>query len=362
MDVDILKPNTGFLTVERPSASASAAASTPNSASHSKTVSSGSATPETPDSEHARRYAEPVSEGEEDEDMDMAPARDEGKRMGLSVEEAAGAIAFRERMLKERMRAAAAASSSPGNGRNGVASHANGAGEGPSAIHSEDEGEEGDWEEEGDERTPFLAGKNRRASRTGSNQNQNGNGNGTVERPAIKLNINPLAPSTEVYDKVKTALEEQEQNRSRSRSQIHDGEQHNGEGDDLEEGGGAAARARARAAGDDRILVNDVVAPKGKRVAIPIRIEPKVYFATERTFLVSSPPFLLHPTSELTHTAPFIYHRNGSTSQSTSAPSPQPFSISFPQKTTTASSPPHSSPSPRSSPSSIPRVYSCTGR
>lgn len=293
MDVDILKPNTGFLTVERPSGP-----STSNSASHSKTaserhVSSGSATPETPDDERARiqsrRYAEPVSEGEEDEDMDMAPARDEGKRMGLSVEEAAGAIAFRERMLKERMSAAAAAaSSSPGNGRDGVASDANGAGEGPSAIHSEDEGEDGDGEEEGDERTPFLAGKNRRASRTGSNQN--GSGNGTVERSAIKLNINPLAPSTEVYDKVKTALEarELEQNRSRSRSHTRDGEQHDGEGEgEGEDGADLEAAGRSRAAGDDRILVNDVVAPKGKRVAIPIRIEPKVYFATERTFLVS---------------------------------------------------------------------------
>lgn len=84
MDVDILKPNTGFLTVERPSA--------PNSNTHSKStserhISSGSATPDTPQTPEDERkrlgYAEPVSEGEEDERMDVGPARDEGRRMEL---------------------------------------------------------------------------------------------------------------------------------------------------------------------------------------------------------------------------------------------------------------------------------------
>jgi len=36
---------------------------------------------------------------------------------------------------------------------------------------------------------------------------------------------------------------------------------------------------------DDRILERNVRAPAGKRISIPVRIEPKVYFAAERTFL-----------------------------------------------------------------------------
>jgi uncharacterized membrane protein YidH (DUF202 family) len=36
---------------------------------------------------------------------------------------------------------------------------------------------------------------------------------------------------------------------------------------------------------EDRLLVRDWSAPSGKRIAVPVRIEPKVYFANERTFL-----------------------------------------------------------------------------
>ena len=41
---------------------------------------------------------------------------------------------------------------------------------------------------------------------------------------------------------------------------------------------------------NERLLERNWVAPAGKRVAVPVRIEPKVYFASERTFLVSSIP------------------------------------------------------------------------
>ena len=47
-------------------------------------------------------------------------------------------------------------------------------------------------------------------------------------------------------------------------------------------GGVGASRA-----GDDRVLERNWTAPAGKRIAVPVRIEPKVYFASERTFLVS---------------------------------------------------------------------------
>jgi hypothetical protein len=37
---------------------------------------------------------------------------------------------------------------------------------------------------------------------------------------------------------------------------------------------------------DDRVLTREWHGPTGKRIAIPVRVEPKVYFAAERTFLV----------------------------------------------------------------------------
>ena len=89
MDVDITKPDTGFRSVARP---------------HTRTPSrrsSGAPTPDPNDSEGAT-YVEPVSEGEGDEDMDIAPARDEGARIGIANAQAADAIAFREKHLKER--------------------------------------------------------------------------------------------------------------------------------------------------------------------------------------------------------------------------------------------------------------------
>ena len=48
----------------------------------------------------------------------------------------------------------------------------------------------------------------------------------------------------------------------------------------------AQVSARSNETGDDRTLTREWRAPPGTRIAIPIRIEPKVYFATERTFLV----------------------------------------------------------------------------
>ena len=68
------------------------------------------------------------------------------------------------------------------------------------------------------------------------------------------------------------------------------------EDDEDDEGEGLGmARARAQRArgegpstnGDDRLLERNWRAPRGKRIAVPVRIEPKVYFAAERTFFVS---------------------------------------------------------------------------
>lgn len=67
MDTDILKPDTGALTIERPMQASSSKGTSEFSASGVK--SSGGTTPD--DSNPA--YVEPVSEGEEDEAMDLAP-------------------------------------------------------------------------------------------------------------------------------------------------------------------------------------------------------------------------------------------------------------------------------------------------
>ncbi|KXN88628.1 Vacuolar transporter chaperone 4 [Leucoagaricus sp. SymC.cos] len=141
MDIDILKPDTGYLSViERPAAASSKGSS-------SRQPSTGSHSPE------FEGYTEPLSEGEEEE-MDIAPAKNEGQRTGLSGAAVEEAIAFREQMLKRR--------------------------------------------------------------------------------------------------------EEQE---------MADGLNTKGE------------------TGDDRIMVRDWTAPTGKRISVPVRVEPKVYFAAERTFL-----------------------------------------------------------------------------
>ena len=64
VDVDILKPDTGALQIERPLHTSSRGTS-----SSERQGSSGDLTPDP----SGRAYAEPVSEGEEDEDMDLAP-------------------------------------------------------------------------------------------------------------------------------------------------------------------------------------------------------------------------------------------------------------------------------------------------
>ena len=222
VDTDILKPDTGSVPFERISA--------PHSRLASTEASSGHLTPETRNSGH--QYTEPVSEGEEDEEMDLAPAKDERKRMGISGQELDEAIAFREKKLKESQK------TSPFN----------------------------DDDDEPDERTPFL--KNRAASMASN------------VKPRT-LSIDPLAPS-HAFDKTLRERLGNELEAGASGAPNRDGrktvnvDEH--EDEDAEES--AAFRS------NERILSRDFRAPEGKRIAVPVRIEPKVYFASERTFLV----------------------------------------------------------------------------
>ncbi len=201
MDVDITKPNTGFMSIERP-----------HTRTPSERRSSGFQTPDATDAEHT--YAEPLSEGEEDEAMDLAPARDEGARIGLAGAQAADAIAYREKQLKERPPQA-----------------------GPSRARSS-------------ECLPVLhAPPTTPAPR----------------RPRMgTLSIDPLAPSSTFDERFKARL------RAVKRAN-EEAEADEGQGDEAE---------------DDRVLTREWRAPPGKRIAVPVRIEPKVHFATERTFLV----------------------------------------------------------------------------
>lgn len=204
MDTDILKPNMGYLTVERPTKN------TPD-------LQSGLLSPLSPDSP-VPSYVEPVSEGEDDEEMDLAPARDEDRRTGLPHEDVAAAIAFREKSLKERDRT----------------SQFNGSSSTP--------------EEACDERTPLL--KLPRLPRT--------------------VSIDPLAPSSAFDENLRERLQANKNAPPRA--------QHG----EVQE---AAGLDEENLREEDRLLVRDWSAPSGKRIAVPVRIEPKVYFANERTFL-----------------------------------------------------------------------------
>jgi len=222
VDTDILKPDTGSVPFER--------RSIPSPGVRSAEGSSGLQTPDRRSSGH--QYTEPVSEGEEDEEMDLAPAKDERRRTGILGQELDEAIAYREKMLKESQAASASRS-----------------------IDSENE-------RSANERIPFL--KNRDKS----------------DAPRVKpraLSIDPLAPS-QAFDKT---LRERLGNQLDS-SPVDTTDQDNGNADDRE--------VEEALRSDERIVSRDFRAPEGKRIAVPVRIEPKVYFASERTFLVRSPP------------------------------------------------------------------------
>ena len=232
MDTDILKPDTGSVPFERKSV--------PPSRLHSAEGSSGVQTPNRRNS--GQQYTEPVSEGEEDEEMDVAPAKDERQRTGISGQELDEAIAYREKMLKEDQ---AVNVSRTGESQTGAGAS---------------------------ERTPFL--KNRTSSPV----------------PHVKpraLSIDPLAPS-QAFDRT---LRERLGNELEPPAAATN--QDNRRPDDVEVD--EALRA------GERILSRDFRAPKGKRIAVPVRIEPKVYFASERTFLVRL--YIYIPTPNLSYRA-----------------------------------------------------------
>ena len=169
---------------------------------------------------------------------------------------------------------------------------------------------EDDEDEEGHnvtERTPFL-------------KTQRGR-NATPSDANLKsraLSIDPLAPSSAFDETLRDRL-------SAERKEDEDDDD-----DELQREDGTG-----EGSGDGRLLERNWRAPPGKKIAVPVRIEPKVYFATERTFLVrpSSSCSVYFPVN-ITHN----FHRNGSTLPSSSELSPQPSSTLFRPKTSSDSS------------------------
>jgi len=96
---------------------------------------------------------------------------------------------------------------------------------------------------------------------------------GSVEKRT--LSINPLAPSTAFDETLKHKLNETQKSQNSAKRQPSE----------ERDGGNLNGDLNGTPSGDDRIMVRDWAAPPGKRISVPVRIEPKVYFAAERTFL-----------------------------------------------------------------------------
>ncbi|KAJ6624040.1 VTC domain-containing protein [Mycena sp. CBHHK59/15] len=262
MDTDILKPDTGYLTIiERPSHVASTSGSMKGS---SERHTSGSHTPADED-DPGPNYHEPVSEGEDDDDRVLGPARDEDKRTGLSRKEVEEAIAYREHMLKARRESDVVARSVSA-GPNGKGSKRRFSG----AQSDADDEDDGDEEDGG----ASVLGRRLEENRTGI----------AIPKPRM-LSIDPLAPSS-VFDETLRDRLRGEQEAARQRRGMREEEEEREEEEtrpapeDEDEDDPLSSRP-----GDERQLSRDVHAPPGKRISVPVRIEPKVYFAAERTFL-----------------------------------------------------------------------------
>ena len=234
VETDIHKPDTGNVSINRP---------TP-ATSHTNTDST--TTPEThspPALGH--HYTEPVSEGEEDEAMAIALPMSENDAARVPLAAALEAIAWREQQHREQN---VEIDKRRTEGRLDV-----------------NEGLPED-RQEAHEDTQFLR-------RGPPKPRENRKGTNT-------LSIDPLAPSVEFDRRFKKKLGRRGRgSRSISRNQ-------SAERLEEEEDAAAPAETSNRNQGGETIYTNAFSAQAGKRIAVPVRVEPKVFFAQERTFLV----------------------------------------------------------------------------
>jgi hypothetical protein len=217
VDIDIRKPDTGNVTIDRP---------TPT-ISHQNTDAST-----TPDHmsgvPHFRAiYTEPVSEGEEDEDMAVGIAVDEIGSARVPLGEALEAIAWREKEIKKQEAELEARLAQKRR-------------DATSSSHADEE----------NERQPFLKDRLK-----------------PIPPPLQRLAIDPLAPASVFDESLQKKLKKVDPRELN---------------EDLDTAGPSNI-----AFDEETNFIRDFVAQPGKRIAVPVRVEPKVYFAQERTFLVS---------------------------------------------------------------------------
>lgn len=234
MDQDIRKPVSAKskILIERPQSNI-----------HSNASMEGSAlpSPAAKSSTSQASYHEPVSEGEDDEEYLVHKAKNEEDHLRLPSDVAAQARAAREHREKYIRDEAA---------RQVGITH------GEAQAQAEDEAESS------------AAVSSSRPARQSRNQQQYD----------ASLRIDPLA-SSDRFDKNMQLLDDksmkklQEAAKDRREDQVEEGEEEEEE-DDEEEGDSERV-----------IYVDQFRAPPGKKIAIPVRVEPKVVFAAERTFL-----------------------------------------------------------------------------
>ena len=230
MDQDIRKPV---------SAKSKVLIERPRSTTHSSAQTSAPESPVVPS------YREPVSEGEDDEEYLVQAAKNEEVHLRLPPDATAQARAARDfREQKIRDEAAATAESS------------------------------------------------RAATKEGPSESAASRANKTKYDPSLR--IDPLA-SSDRFDKNVSLLDEQSLKklndavkREKERERDNESEEEAGGSgeDDVED-------EDEDEAGNRVVYVDSFRAPPGKRIAVPVRVEPKVVFAAERTFLKVSPNDLL---------------------------------------------------------------------
>jgi SPX domain protein involved in polyphosphate accumulation len=279
MDTDILKPDTGKLAIARPSAihshshsrkNSSKGSGTPMTPVSADTEGSGSTPPDKEDKED--KYTEPVSEGEEDEERDVVPVKDENVAARAGLKDHGDAV--REAVEWREKNAEGVQSTGKGKGKKAVSAPRDYAPQ----SDAEDDGEV-------DERTPFLRLKKDSAKEQPKGQ----------APPVPALAINPLAPSTAFDQTLRDRLQRENDKNLKNKNSKNDDDNSD---DDEEEGGGLDENGEAALPiGQDpsRVLERHWRAPAGKKISVPVRIEPKVYFALERTFLVCIS--IIHPVS-----------------------------------------------------------------
>jgi len=234
MDQDIRKPvsTQSKVLIERPHSNAHSSASASTSALHSP-------------QRGAQSYHEPVSEGEDDEEYLVQTARNEEQHLRLPPDAAAHARAardYREQKLRDEANAAAQASKVdrlldvPQNGGNSSA---------------------------------VQRGKNDIKSKYDPS-----------------LRIDPLA-SADRFDKNMSLLDDKSLKKLNDAAKRNDGDDDEDEEEEEEEEG---AEVRYDVHGNRVVYVNHFKAPAGKKISMPVRVEPKVVFAAERTFFKVSYP------------------------------------------------------------------------